>query len=145
MWIDRLVDSRTTRATELAASFGEARQQVLAENLANIDTPDYHTQSLDPRAFQKSLAAALERSKQSNDNRLDLRGDAQFSTTPRGQVEVHPGVEPAPNLLFHDGTNARLESLIADTNETALYYELSMNFLRNDYRNVLSAISGRVP
>jgi flagellar basal-body rod protein FlgB len=144
MWIDRLVDCLTTRAAQLAASFAEARQNVLAQNLANIDTPDYHTRVLDPRQFQKSLAAALERSQESKSDRLDLRGDAQVSTTPAGQIEVRPSVEPAPNILFHDGTNGRLESLIADTHETALYYEMSTNFLRYDYQNLLSAIRGRV-
>lgn len=144
MWVDRLVDCQTTRAAELAAGFAEARQSVLAQNLANIDTPDYHSQTLDPRQFQKSLDAALERSKQADTARLDLRGDAQFSTTPAGQIEVRPAVGPAPNVLFHDGTNARLESLIADTNETALYYEMSMSFLRTDYQDLLTAIRGRV-
>ncbi len=144
MWIDRLVDCRTTRATGLAASFAETRQGVLAENLANIDTPDYHTKRLDPRAFQKSLASALDRADQANESRLDLRGNAQFSTGAAGQTQARPSVEPAPNVLFHDGTNARLESLIADTSENALYYEMSMNFLRTDYRNLLAAIRGKV-
>jgi len=144
MWIEGLVDERTTRAAELTARFAEARQNVLAQNLANIDTPDYHSQSLDPRLFQKSLAAALERATQCNSSRLDLRGNAQFSTTPTGQAEVRPAVEPAPNVLFHDGTNNRLEGLIADATENALYYEMSISFLRNSFQNVLSAIRGRV-
>ena len=55
---------RTTHALELAAQFAEQRQKVLAENLANIDTPNYHTQRLDPAAFQTSLRKAWQRARQ---------------------------------------------------------------------------------
>ncbi len=52
--------------------------------------------------------------------------------------------EPAPNLLFHDGTNARLEELMADTAENSLSYELAMNLLRGRFEGLLRAIRGRV-
>jgi flagellar basal-body rod protein FlgB len=71
MWIDGLIDGRTTRAAELTARFAEARHNVLAQNLANIDTPDYHSRNLDPRLFQETLAVAHERATQCNISRLD--------------------------------------------------------------------------
>ena len=144
MWIERLLASRTTRAVELAASFAEQRHRVLAENLANINTPDYHTKTLDPRAFQASLGQALDRTRQAAHPRLELRGNAQFATGPDGRAQAAPETEPAPNTLFHDGTNARLERTLTDVNENALYYELSMNFLRGRYQTMLSAIRGRI-
>ena len=144
MWIERLTASRTTHAVELAAQFAEQRQRVLAENLANIDTPDYHSQRLDPEAFQESLRGALQRARRSNESRLDLRDNAQFSTGPTGRVEAHPDREPAANVLFHDGTNARLEELMADTAQNSLAYELATSLLRGRYEGLLRAIRGRV-
>lgn len=144
MWIERLTASRTTRAVELAAQFAEQRQRVLADNVANIDTPDYQTKRLDPEKFQASLAAALDRSRASGAKRLELRGNAQFSTNPSGRVRVDPAREPAANVLFHDGTNARLEGLMADTAENAMSYELAMNLLRGRFEGLLRAIRGRV-
>ncbi len=144
MWIDRLTGSRTTHALELSAKFAEQRQRVLAENLANVDTPDYHTQRLDPRAFQASLAAALARARPGRSDPLELRDNAQFAVGPGGAPRVRPVREPAPNVLFHDGTNARLETLLTDVSENALHYELATGLLRGKYEQLLRAIRGRI-
>jgi flagellar basal-body rod protein FlgB len=144
MWIDRLLASKTTQAVELSAAYAEQRHRVLAENLANIDTPGYQSQVLDPAAFQKTLQTALDRTAGTNNDRLELRGDAQCSTDSDGRLEVKPAVEPAPNVLFHDGTNAKLEKLVAEINENALSYEMSTNLLRGRYQTMLAAIRGRM-
>jgi flagellar basal-body rod protein FlgB len=144
MWIDRLTSSRTTHACELAAQFAEQRHKVLAENLANIDTPDYPTRRLDREAFQVSLREALEQAEQARTRRLELRGNAQFSTSPDGGIQVHPAKVPAQNVLFHDGTNARLEQLLADVNENSLSYDVTMNLLRGRMETLMRAIRGRV-
>ncbi len=142
MWIERLTASRTTQAVELAARFAEQRQAVLAENLANVDTPDYHTQRLDVQSFQKSLGEALQRTTNERDP-LELRGNAQFQTKADGRLEVQPSHEPAPNVLFHDGTNVRLEQLMTDVNANAASHELALNLLRTRFDTVLRAIRGR--
>ena len=41
------------------AVFGERRQQVLAENVANIDTPNYKTRDLDTEGFRAALREAV--------------------------------------------------------------------------------------
>jgi len=143
MWIERLLTSRTTRAIELTAQFAERRHGILAENVANVATPDYHTQRLDPEKFQAALRDALRRAEATNQGRLDLRGNAQFSTTADGRIAVKPAREPAPNVLFHDGTNARLETLMADVAQNALSYELATNLLRGRFNAMLTAIRGR--
>lgn len=143
MWIDKLTSSSTLTALELSARFAEQRQRVLAENLANIDTPDYRTRQLDPAAFRASLRAALTRAHSDGTASLDLRGNAQFATNADGGVTVRPATEPAQNVLFHDGTSARLERLMTDVNENALSYEMASNLLRARLENLLRAIRGR--
>jgi len=144
MWIDRLTSSRTTHAVALAAQFAEQRHKVLAENVANIDTPDYHSKRLDPGAFQASLGEALDLAREKRTRRLELRGNAQFSTGADGAIKVRPAESPAPNVLFQDGTNARLERLLADVGQNNLSYDLAMNLLRGRYQQMLRAIRGRV-
>jgi flagellar basal-body rod protein FlgB len=136
--------SRTTQALELASRFAEQRHRVLAENMANIDTPNYASQRLDPEAFQTSLRKALTQAEKTRTNRLELRGNAQFATQTDGNVTVRPAREPAPNVLFHDGTNARLEQLLGDVAQNSLSYELATNLLRGRYEGLLRAIRGRV-
>ncbi len=142
-WVDRLTGSPTRQALALTAQFAEQRQQVLAENLANVDTPNYHSRRLDPEPFQASLRTALDQAQRNNERRLELRGNAQFSTGADGQVTVQPATEPAPNVLFHDGTNARVEQLLADTNQNALTYDLATSLLRGQFNGLLGAIRGR--
>ena len=143
MWIDRLSASRTTQALQLAAQFAEQRQRVLAENLANIDTPGYHTQRLDPEAFQTSLSKALDTAEAHHTAQLDLRDNAQFSTGPDGRVQARPTQTPAPNVLFHDGTNARLEQTVSDAAANSLSYDLATNLLRSKLDALMQAIRGR--
>ncbi len=144
MWIDRLTASPVTHAIELTAQFAEQRQKLLAENLANIDTPNYHSQRLDPAAFQASLRQALEDSERAGTRGLKLRDNAQFATGPDGQIRVRPACEPASNVLFHDGTNARLEELLSDVAKNSLSYEVATALLRGRYEGLLRAIRGRV-
>lgn len=144
MWIDRLTDSRITHALELTARFSEERHKVLAENVANIDTPDYHTKHLDPEAFQAALNAALGRAESSHQHRLELRGDAQVSTTPDGKLAVRPTVRPAENILFHDGRNASLEKLMTDLQSNGLDYSLATSLLGKRFEGLMRAIRGKV-
>jgi len=144
MWIERLTDSPVTHAIELTARFTEQRHKVLAENVANIGTPDYHTKRLDRDAFQVTLRDALEQAKSSGQKGLDLRGNAQVSTTPGGGLEVKPVTEPADNILFHDGRNASLETLMTDVQKNALDYRLATRMLSKRFDGLLSAIRGRV-
>ena len=143
MWIDRLTSSAGTHALELAARHAEERHKILAENVANIDTPDYHTKRLSPEAFQQSLKDALEQAHSKGEDRLELRGEAQVSTDREGRLLVEPEVEPAPNILFHDGSNAQLEELMTGVQDNALRYNLAMTLLGKRYDGLLKAITGR--
>lgn len=144
VWFDRLLGSPTRQALELSARFTEHRQRVLAENVANIDTPDFHQKSLDPRRFQQSLADAVERANSTPGGKFDLQGDAQIKVDAAGKMNIQPDEEPAPNVLFQDGTNAKLETLMTDVQQNALSYTMALNLLRSDYGSLMTAIRGTV-
>lgn len=144
MWLDRLISSPMSKAAELSARFSEARHQVLAENLANINTPGYQTRRLDVSAFQRALQEAVDQADASGARTLNLRDTAQLRVGPDGQPEFRPVLEPAQNVLFHDGTNARLERLMSDVNENALSHELATSALRSRFDGLMRAIRGRV-
>lgn len=144
MWIDRLIASRTTHALELSAQFAEQRHQLLAENLANVDTPDYATRHLDSAAFETSLQEALAQARSERERQLKLRDNRQFASGPDGRMQVRPEVRPAENVLFHDGTNVKLETLLSDVAENQMRYDLSTTLLRGRFQNLLRAIRGRV-
>lgn len=142
-WIDQLTSTRTVRAVELAAQFAESRQRILAENIANIDTPGFVTRQVDAKAFQRSLSDALADSRAAGSQDVPLRRTAQTRLDSRGRLRITPGSEPASNTLFHDGTNARLEQLVADAASNALAFEQAAALLRGAYEQMLTAIRGR--
>ena len=59
--LQSLFEGSTLGLLEKAAVFGERRQDVLAANIANIDTPNYKTRDLPVEAFQQALQAAVAR------------------------------------------------------------------------------------
>ena len=140
MWFDQILHSPARQAVEYAAKFAERRHGVLVENVANIDTPDYQAKRLDPESFHSALRDSLARARPGEE--LQLKGRQVFSA-PSGRLTVKPQNEPAENVLFHDGTNARLETLMTDVQDNAQTYDLMINLLRGRFSTLLTAIRGR--
>ncbi len=145
MWLDRLLSGPTIQSLEVTARFAELRQRVLAENLANVDTPGYQFKSLDTARFQSALHDALQASRSSpRPQALNLRGGTEVRSRAGGGLDITPSTEPADNVLFHDGTNTRVERLMAEINANALSYELATSLLRGKFETLLRAVRGRV-
>ena len=59
----------------------QARQQVLAQNIANADTPDYQAKDLAPLDFRRELSAASLGLDRTNPNHIaSATGGSQFAT-----------------------------------------------------------------
>jgi flagellar basal-body rod protein FlgB len=56
---DLLIQQTSIPLLEKMAAFTERRQEILAENLANLDTPGYKMRDLPQQKFQQALAAAI--------------------------------------------------------------------------------------
>jgi flagellar basal-body rod protein FlgB len=128
---------------EKTLSFTESRNRMLAENVANILTPGYRTRQLDVSAFQKALGAAAEKRAMSG-GAFELAATKQFHVDEAGMLEVTPGQEPPENLLFQDGTNARIERQMAMLAENTLMAQATTSLLQQYYRTVSDAIRGRM-
>src|SRR5438876_8493228 len=121
---------------EAMVAFTERRHNVLAENIANIDTPGYRTRQLDPAAFQ----AELRRAAADGTSAAGARSAGSRMRTAATDVQT----EPAENLMFQDGTNARIERQMAMLAENALAHQTSVELMRSAYATLTSAIRGRV-
>jgi flagellar basal body rod protein FlgB len=47
-------------------------------------------------------------------------------------------------VLFHDGRNASLETLMTDVQKNALEYEMATRLLRGRFQSILTAIKGKL-
>lgn len=144
MFFESLINRGTLPALEALASFAEQRHRMVAENIANIDTPGYRTKHLDPGPFQKALADALDRRDGDHTKPFELRASRQFRQRANGTLAVTPSLEPGDNVLFHDGTNARLEYDLTALAENGMAYEYATQMLKGRYDGLITAIRGTV-
>lgn len=140
--VQGLLGSKTISALEQMASFTQARQKVMAENIANVDTPGYLHKRVDLASFQQAMAEAM--SKQSSGSPLSLVTTDQVQRDPAGSMVLRPAVEPGDNLTFHDGTNNRIETEMADMARNQMLHQMAAELLAKKYRGLEAAIRGRM-
>jgi flagellar basal-body rod protein FlgB len=95
------------------------RQQLISANMANIDTPGYHTQDLD---FQGSLRQMM-----NSDNQIDLQP---------ASLEL-PGLPERP-----DGNNVNIDRESMLLSQTQLQYQLAVQLVKGQFHELLTAIKG---
>jgi flagellar basal-body rod protein FlgB len=144
MWLDNLIGSESLPVLEKVAAFTEGRHRVLAENIANIDTPGYRTKQLDPKLFQAKLAEAVEARQGTNGSSLELPRTRQFCTDEQGILHVTPTLDPPQNVLFHDGTNASIEDLMTSLSENTLMHRVAVELIQHRIAHMRRAIAGRL-
>jgi flagellar basal-body rod protein FlgB len=131
-------------ALQKMLAFTEARHRVLTENVANADTPGYVTKQLDPSEFQRALRSAVDETEHSPNAQLRVKGGDEFREDAYGHLEVTPTTEPAGNILFHDGTNMRIEKQMSMLAENAMMYQTASELLKNRFDLLQQAIRGTV-
>ena len=144
MFVSAITDRGATPALIKTLAYGEARLQMIAENVANIHTPGYRAKHLDVKAFQRALGDALDARRGDSTRLFAVRVDGQVQTDRRGHLHVTPTEKPAGNVLFHDGTNLSIERQMADLAETGMMHELVTNLLRGRFHALRKAIRGTV-
>jgi flagellar basal-body rod protein FlgB len=124
--------------------FASQRQKLLANNIANMETPDYRPMGVSVRDFQKSLAKAVEKRR---DQTGGLQGDLPLEDTREvtqtgGTLTLHPRT-PSGNILYHDRNNRDLERMMQDLAENSLNYKATVDFMRRENDLLRSAITQR--
>lgn len=113
------------------------RQQQIASNIANADTPHYKARDVD---FRAALQGALNTG----------REGVQMRTTQAGHISA----TPAPSLESLTGYRGELQSAVdgntvnmdverAAFAENALHYEASVTFINGMLRSMNTAITGQ--
>ncbi|MGB8011546.1 MAG: flagellar basal body rod protein FlgB [Terriglobales bacterium] len=116
-----MIDTPLIRGLERVLDLSASRHQVIAANLANIDTPGYRTRDLRPFAGEMERAMAGE------------SADASFT----------PVTHELGGLLERpDGNNVSVEreSLLLAQNQ--LRFQVAVQFLKAEFHRLSSAISG---
>lgn len=125
------------RFHELALSVRGQRQQLLASNIANADTPNYKARDID---FSSVMNNALRK----GDNQ-DVRSLAKTSAShldPQNALNVT--AQYRNNMQANvDGNTVDMDVERNQFAENSLRYEASLTILNMQIRNMLSAIQGQ--
>lgn len=112
-----------------------SREQTIAANMANVDTPGYRTHDIN---FQGELQKAMHGSVNSSMS-TGLIGD----TLSNASVQFNPVVQEVPGLLERpDGNNVSLDREGLLMSETQLQYQIGIQLVKHHFHGLLSAISG---
>jgi flagellar basal-body rod protein FlgB len=94
-----------------------SRHQLIVSNMANIDTPGYHTQDID---FRSELHKAI-----------DSSGAA-----------LSPAVHSVPGLLQRpDGNDVNLDRESLLLAETQMQYQIGVQIMKSEFHRLLTAIN----
>jgi flagellar basal-body rod protein FlgB len=142
--IDSLLSNPTIRMLEQTMSFTEQRHQVLAEDIANVDTPGFVQRDLSVAQFQKALCEALKRNRESFKDAFEPDGGSTLAFEAGGSgVQAAPQEKPV-GVPFHDRGVRSMEYLMSEMADNALAHNIAAQFLRNRYDQLARAITMKV-
>ncbi|MFZ2066589.1 MAG: flagellar basal body rod protein FlgB [Xanthobacteraceae bacterium] len=105
----------------------QERQRVLAENVANADTPNYRPLDLAPPNFQQALATPSVTLARDNPNHIAADGGNDGFTA---QNEPHYEVRPGGNAVNHEDEMMRVASNQMDFDAVANLYSRSLALIK---------------
>jgi len=144
MLIRSVVNDAKIQVYEHMLAFTRAKHSVHVENVANALTPGYRAKHLDAADFQRSLKKAVDNRGDSRSARVVLPDTKQVRSGDDGRLTFTPTTRPAENILFHDGTNVRIEHEMSEMAENAMTHQLVTELLKGEYDGLNKAIFGQV-
>jgi flagellar basal-body rod protein FlgB len=93
------------------------RQQLVTTNMANVDTPGYHTQDVN---FQTAMQQVMDQS---------------------GSMKLQPASVEVDNLPERpDGNNVNIDRESMMMSETQLQYQMGVQLIKEEFHELLTAI-----
>ena len=125
------------RFQQAALNLRAARQELLASNIANADTPNYKARDIDfASALRNALAGTSAGLPLAQTSLLHLDGRAG-GTIPGVPVMYRKPVQPSA-----DGNTVDMDVERAQFTDNALHYEASVRFVSEQMKAMLAATQG---
>jgi flagellar basal-body rod protein FlgB len=117
-------DDKTIQALATSLNFRQMRQELIAANIANAETPGYKSKRLD---FEAALARALDIDGQMSMNSSDKR---HFNVGSGGFDNLQPEVYDDPNgIVSEDGNTVDRDHELALMAENKILYDATIQLL----------------
>lgn len=122
------------RFQQNALALRAERQQVLASNIANADTPNFKARDID---FRRAMSTAMSDSTSASNDRHLRPGNAAAHTR-SGQ----PLLYRIPHQDSIDGNTVELDAERAQSADNALRYEAVLSDVNGKIKSLLAVIQG---
>ncbi|MBI5626173.1 MAG: flagellar basal body rod protein FlgB [Nitrosomonadales bacterium] len=125
------------RFQQTALSLRAARQELLASNIANADTPNYKARDVNfASALQNALAGTSTQLPVAQTSPMHLEGNTG------GTILGMPVMYRKPVQPSADGNTVDMDVERAQFADNALRYEASVKFISDDIKELMQAIQG---
>lgn len=134
----KINNDKTIEALATSLNFRKMRQELIASNIANADTPGFRAKRLD---FEDALARALDTDGQMSMNNMNKR---HFNVGSGGFSNLQPEIYEDPNgIVSEEGNNVDRDRELALMAENQLLYEASVQLLNKKLGLKKYAVSGQ--
>ncbi len=125
------------RFHQTALSLRGARQELLASNIANADTPNYKARDID-------FASALQNALSGTSAKLPMatRSPTHLEGNTGGMLMGSPVLYRRPDQPSADGNTVNMDVERAQFADNALRYEASVKFTGDELKDMLTALQG---
>ena len=134
--LSSLLQNTAIPVLEQVVNFAQARHNVLAGNIANIDTPGYRMRDLSTEKFQSRLKAAISQ-------RDQIQSSLSVSLGHTSENPVNEVGSSLADMLHHDDTNGNLETQITAVAKNELQHNMAISIMSSQFRLLQAAISER--
>lgn len=125
------------RFHQTALSLRASRQELLASNIANADTPNFKARDID-------FAGALKNAMAGTETRLPVvqTSPAHLEGASGGSILGSPVMYRRPVQPSADGNTVDMDVERAQFADNALHYEASVKFVNHDLSQIMDALRG---
>lgn len=125
------------RFQQTALSLRSSRQELLASNIANADTPNYKAKDIEfASVLRNAMAGAATSLPATQTSPMHLPGNSD-QTILGAQVMYRKPIQPSA-----DGNTVDMDVERAQFSDNSLRYEANVKFIRDELKQILSAIQG---
>ena len=124
--------------------FTERRHVLLANNIANVETPLYQAQDLPVEDFQALLAEAVDKRREGNPRRWKTRDNFNVGISPEGTLQFRTMSANDVDIQQHSQNNVDIDKEMVKLAENSLLHNTAVELLHKQYNLLHTAISERV-
>ena len=136
---ESLFNATTLPILQQVVSFTQARHQVLASNIANLDVPGYRAKDLPVGEFQRQLAEAIRQRQEPP----AFRSPGEPELPPPARLEPVELEDLPEMLLYHDDGTKGLEYQVSEMLKNQMQHNLAISLMTHQFNLLRTAINER--